>query len=341
MTERNPYSQYSFDTMDRGNSPRRRRAESFGERVVSRLTNPIFATGALLVTAAAFAGIIIASYPDAEEVNIPTIHADAGMLREQPEDRGGFQVAHQDSTVFSSIRSTALEESAPVEDLLAQEKPIDKLEAFAKEAESMFDSAKTPQPAEITAFEEEGSEAPSVIEITERTPEITSGTPANDNAASAAPVKMASAEKPVPAPAVKPGRSPETLAFVKSVLDEKDDKAAGRATSQAVDTQTSVTQPDRIEPAAGGAASTAAKAISGSYYVQLASVTSESGANGEWKKLQKTFSALSGAQYRVQRADVSGGTRYRIQAGPMSKEMAADLCNSIKAQKPGGCLVVK
>ncbi|MCB1721141.1 MAG: SPOR domain-containing protein [Alphaproteobacteria bacterium] len=35
------------------------------------------------------------------------------------------------------------------------------------------------------------------------------------------------------------------------------------------------------------------------------------------------------------------GTYYRIQAGPMSRASASDICDSIKAQKPGGCLVTQ
>jgi hypothetical protein len=51
---------------------------------------------------------------------------------------------------------------------------------------------------------------------------------------------------------------------------------------------------------------------------------------------------LSGAEYRVQRADLGAkGVFFRIQAGPMSKDSAKSVCDAIKASKPGGCVIVQ
>lgn len=98
-----------------------------------------------------------------------------------------------------------------------------------------------------------------------------------------------------------------------------------------------------IEPAAG-MASPAPKinAAPGGYFVQLASVPNRAGTEGEWKKLQKKFgSIIGGLKYRVQEASLGErGTFYRIQAGPISKESAEDICREVKAAS-GGCLVVK
>ncbi len=350
MTERNPYSPYSYDTFDKVPSSRRRNKESLKDRIVERFTNPVFAIAALLITGAAFAGIIIASYPDSDDVaDVPVITADAGALREEPADRGGFEVAHQDSTVFNNIRSAELQEKPPVEDLLQKEKPIDKLEAFAKEAENMFDEENSPPSemadAKAAAVEAADAATSPPTEITEAE-DIPVGEAANDNGAAAAAKTVKVEQKvekialtDVPATTAKAGTAPDTLAFVKSVLNEKDSKAAGTETS--INTQSAITSPSAIEPAAG-AASAAKTAATGSYYVQLASVDAESKAPIEWKNLQKKFSALSGQQFRVQRADIpSKGIFYRIQAGPMDKETASTVCNSIKAQKPGGCLITK
>lgn len=349
MTERNPYSRYNYDTFDQTPLTRRRGQEdTLKERIMARFSNPVFATAALLLAGVAFAGIIIASYPDSsEDADVPIVQADAGALREQPEDRGGFEVAHQDSTVYSNIRAAELQETAPVEDLLAKEKPIDKLEAFAKEAESMFDEeAAPPQPAETAAAEAASETTPPPTELkAEAEAEIQAGEPSNDNLKT---VKIEQKVEKVPlveggtpvAKTVPAGTSPDTLAFVKSVLNEKDAKSAGEAPTQAVNTQADTIQPQAIEPAAG-AATGAKTTASGSYYVQLASVDAESKASVEWKNLQKKFSSLSGQQFRVQRADLAKGTFYRIQAGPMDKATATSVCDSIKAQKPGGCLLVK
>lgn len=98
-----------------------------------------------------------------------------------------------------------------------------------------------------------------------------------------------------------------------------------------------------IEPASG-MASPAPKinAAPGGYYVQLASVPNRAGTEGEWKKLQKKFgSIIGGMKYRVQEASLGErGTFYRIQAGPISKDSAEDICREVKAAS-GGCLVVK
>ena len=92
-----------------------------------------------------------------------------------------------------------------------------------------------------------------------------------------------------------------------------------------------------IAPAAGFAITP------GTHYVQLGSVKSQAGASSQWGVFKRKYSdELQDVKYRVERADLGErGTFYRIQAGPMSGESATEICNSIKAQTPGGCLVVK
>ncbi len=95
-----------------------------------------------------------------------------------------------------------------------------------------------------------------------------------------------------------------------------------------------------IEPAAGVATPSTGNAY-GVYYVQLASITDASRAPAEWVKIQKQYGVLTNSSYRVENANVKGRTYYRIQAGPMSRIRANDVCDALKrAQKPGGCLVV-
>ena len=133
MTKRNPYLQHTYESFDQPVPPKRPPQEpGFAERILGsdmfeRVRSPIFATAALLLTGAAFAGIIIASYPDADQPgdNIPVITADAAPLREAPSDPGGMAVAHEDSTIYGSIRSAGLQETPPVENLLAAEKPVE------------------------------------------------------------------------------------------------------------------------------------------------------------------------------------------------------------------------
>ena len=168
-----------------------------------------------------------------------------------------------------------------------------------------------------------------------------------------APEVIASAAQEVPTPSAVPtsektdpgtkpeqlhaaGSSPETLAFVRSVLDKKDATKTAPATNTAsLDAAARVAA--QTEPAAGS------DIPAGGYYIQLGSVTSPDGAEKEWGKIQQNFATqLGGMSHRVQEANLGErGTFYRIQAGPTTKDVAAQICNDIKAQKPGACLVVQ
>lgn len=79
------------------------------------------------------------------------------------------------------------------------------------------------------------------------------------------------------------------------------------------------------------------------HFVQLASIRDQGEAAKAWGALQKEFSGLlDGFSYRALAADIPGkGTYYRIQAGPMDESAARRLCDSIKARKKEGCLVVR
>ena len=81
---------------------------------------------------------------------------------------------------------------------------------------------------------------------------------------------------------------------------------------------------------------------SGDYFIQLASIKYKSRAEAEWTKLQQKYGQLSGYGHRVESADLGErGMYYRIQAGPMAKDEASSVCDSIKRITPGGCLVKK
>lgn len=350
MIKRNPYLQHTYESFDQPVPPRRHSQEEsltervFGPEMAARFRSPLFATAALLLAGAAFAGIIIASYPDsgASDENIPVVTADASPLREVPSEPGGMDVANEDSTIFNSIRSAELQETAPIENLLADEQPVDTQTALVAEQPAEVAAAvepasgdlEAPPPSEMA----DATAAPVTGEVKEagepKTPDVTvaeaHGIPMkSDNEAAE------SAEKPTMAPAAT---TPETLDYVRSVLEKKDAEAGTKtASADATAERVAATEP------ASGAATTAGAAISpGSSFVQLASISSESAASKEWTKLQKSHPSLAGLEYRVQRADLGAkGVFFRIQAGPMSKDSAKSVCDSIKAQKPGGCIIVQ
>jgi cell division protein FtsN len=80
---------------------------------------------------------------------------------------------------------------------------------------------------------------------------------------------------------------------------------------------------------------------SGTTYIQLAAVKSDDDAKKKWSQLQGKYSSLKSLSLRVKKADLgSKGVFYRVQAGPMSADMAATTCSKIKSAG-GDCLVVK
>ncbi len=343
----------------------------YGEEpgMISKLMRrPAVATALLLVAAGVLAGVFMLSYPGSsdDQGNLPVIKADASSVKMPPENFGGMDIPNADSTIF---QTGSVNEAPPVENLLEDEPPVSKLEAFAEEAKDMMQEEK---PADLAEVDPDAAAAAAAEPVEEKAPEAVSAAPVEDKkeevavaaepsedvlqditpevpAPAAVPGMKARVAEKAAAPAVRaedvytPGSSPETLAFVRSVLDKKDDepKKEAAATNSAKDDAEIVKGEAiaEIQPAAGNSASAIKP---GNYYVQLVSVTSQSGAHTEWTKLQKTYSALKGADYRVQETNLGErGTYYRVQAGPMSKGSADDICSKIKAQKPGGCLVVK
>lgn len=247
------------------------------------------------ITLAVFGGILWVAYPGSQRVGpdgeVPILRADADPFKVAPDEPGGMNVPHRDSTVFSSLRS---QDEGRVENLLADEPsedPIPKSQLFAGLNTEIAEDVTEPPSGDRVA--------PLPAEQFPPQPE------ARDN---------------VDTPAIK---APEKVAAVQPApkpVPKEAEKTSARAAA-------------KIEPAAGSEA--------GSFYAQIASVTSESAAAAEWKKLQSSFSSLSGADHRVQRADLGAkGVYYRIQAGPLSRDKADSLCSEIKKARPGGCLVV-
>ncbi len=304
----------------------------FEEPVKKRKRGPIRTVLMVVAALVVLGAVFWISYPRSAsqtEENIPVIRADAEPYRVSPEDPGGMEIPHRESTVFDTLREArSLDEVPPIENLLEDgEEPMDREELFAG-------LSITEEPEEETPAAEDVK--PVATEITERIFESTAPgapvpkakpvakkaepAPASDSAlvvAKAEPVSSPVEKKPPPASAITQRITPETLAFVRSALKAEEQKA--------VDT----------EPAAGGPAS-------GDFYVQLGSVGTRDGAKAEWSRLRKRFGAeLSSYDYRIQEADLGArGIFYRIQAGPVARDQADRTCASIKAQKPGGCLVV-
>ncbi len=355
MTEDNLQRSYGYDhytQSGQGAAHKRGIIEKlFGARMARRIKSPLFIGTALVITGAIFVSFMGSDSPDGyDQGDIPIVKADVMPFKVVPVDAGGMEIPNRESTVYSTMREASLDESAPVESLLGdQAEPMDKLAKFAAEVEAndAFIS-DTVSKEKVEAVEVRASAVESLIPAKTVKVEKASDTINKDKNFYDA------------------GSSPETLAFVRSVLDRKDKKMTGGtrditaslvpAKKQAPASVALVAAEDTgilnpvaaprlagIQPAAGVEAPRTSAPSPATYYVQLGSVTSEEGARSEWKRLMRSFSAeLTGMDHRVKQADLGErGIYYRIQAGPMSREMASEMCSSIKAQKPGGCLVTR
>jgi len=357
MTQDDQFHQYGYDhylKAPKGKTagvirPRRKSAK---EKFMARFENPVFATIALLSVGVIFAGVLVMSYPSGpdDEKDIPIVTADLRPVKVQPGSRGGMKVPYSDSTVLSDVGrdSDGWERDPGVENLLASVE-----ETLASKEEELARATENALPVGVStadkglgkgeAQESKKQQADPAILLQKIEKPSADVSAQNESAESDERPKLHAA-----------ATSPETIDFVKSVLDkdEKPDQEAAKAVSapktvppkEAPAKIARVPAADilsKIEPAAG-AASPAVDLVKGTYYVQLASIKVRDRADGEWKKFQAKYAPLMRADYRVQAANLGErGVFYRIQAGPFSKAQANKICDSIKAQKPGGCLVVK
>ncbi|HBR69475.1 MAG TPA: hypothetical protein DEA55_08890 [Rhodospirillaceae bacterium] len=334
----------------------------FGPNIAAQMKSPLVATCLLLLVGIGFAGIIIASYPDAaedEDVAVPVVQADAGPIKADPDSPGGMDIPFRDSTVFDTVQGPVNQNAEqPIENLLAsdeQEEAVDKMAAIGEQVEEAV-----PDAAEDEADDSAADATGGVTIVKQEVVNI----PPEELARPTKPgtVTETAAHRPE---LHTPGASPDTIAFVQSVLEKKDGAEAAApaqaianakasqeaaAAAERVVAEVAVPSADEaeqaaaVEPAAGAASGAISSvAAPGDYFVQLASVPTKDATTAEWAKLQKKFSSeLAGLDYNVQEANLGArGTFYRVRVGPYSKEYAASLCDRIKAQKPDACLVTK
>jgi cell division septation protein DedD len=85
-----------------------------------------------------------------------------------------------------------------------------------------------------------------------------------------------------------------------------------------------------------------AAATGGGFRIQLGSLKTAEDADRTAEKLKQTYAdLLGGLTFSVVRADLGDrGTFFRIQAGPLDRETATDLCAKLSARKQG-CIVVR
>lgn len=294
---------------------------------------PVFAVGFLI---GLLGYLVVQSMPD-ENGNmsasqVPVVKAEAEPYKVVPEDRGGMEIAHQDSTIYQAMRGEGPDESPQterIENLLSDES-MDSDETLRSQRARNFAGLKTEE-------EKEKKENIVIADISEPMP----GRVPNDDMldrSARAPKTPKEPETPDPSAAD---------AGVHESLDDIIARAAGRkaGTQENNDTQM-IAQAEalaRMEPAAGTMGQKSVlDAAQKTHYVQLSSVREESAAQSAWSGMQKKYGVLQDAAYRVQKADLGArGTFYRLQAGPFPEDYANQVCTAIKSQSGGSCLVVR
>jgi hypothetical protein len=315
-------------------------------------TRPFWSTGITLLLMFMLGFGLWAVYPktgeERENAPVPIVRADVKPMKVVPEDPGGMEIPYRESTVFGAIDESSQEKQAKVEQLLpASETPMERDEIFARLEAEMSEEKKAeakiveepkfshevikPQiPPELLAKMEKGEQ----VDI--KMPEVKTS---KSEEAAEQPVRTAAEVK-----TEKLEASNVIESFKKPVkITVADPEASDEKVAKDEDTIVVLAKEiANTEPSSGAMATEPVK-VQGVYYVQLGSVKNEAGIETEWKRLQKSFGdLLSGLSYRVKEADLGErGTYYRIQGGPLPEEKAYTLCSDIKAQKPGGCLVIK
>jgi hypothetical protein len=262
----------------------------------------------------------VISFSDAAEAqdDLAALHAQAG---------GAIDVTYGNNTDNVSVASVANEISvAPSAEL---EKPVaeDILQKIGSTKEMNGDSEQVAHYSK--AFVDMTAKA--AVSAKPAPPLSVAASLLSEPTTSSQAASVASANKPTYSDLHGAGQSPETLDYVRSVLDKNSQDSGG-------------VQVHGVEPASGTVAEASPDITlgAGSFFVQLASITDAKRAPEEWAKMQNKYSVLEASRFRVQEASLPGGTFYRIQAGPMSKDSATQVCDSLKqANKPGGCLVVQ
>lgn len=279
------------------------------------------------VTLLSFAAIIWYAYPTAQEKyagkDIPLITAEKTAYKFKPEDPGGMEVPHQDSTVFAPLEKggdKAVEKLRP-----APEEPLDKSAALAQPLK------KPPidtQPKDMTLS--------TIQEIPEKT-----GVPEKVETlvSPPKPVEKAEASKPQPKPdPKKPEAKPVAKAETKPVAPKTEAKAETKPTIVAVESQPL----PPLAPAAPAPVVANKPPVTGGVYIQLGAYRDLAGAKADWVQLQKKHSELKGLSMHTEVVNIAGkGALTRLQAGKVAEARAKEICSLMKARGNSGCMVVR
>lgn len=310
----------------------------------------------------------------------PLLEADAAPTKSRPQDPGGYEVPHQDKMVYERLNSVPAkpglerllpppEQPLPRPVVSPQVPPLQPAPVVA-----VADVPAPQPPAPASAPQAQ----PTVVASAPPASALVPAPPATGQSSQLAALPAAPAKpKPVapkPGPAAIPAVPPADAA-ASGTKNGKNTRNTNNATGtaaphlQAPPAQPPVnaaalpptvqtkqappapakTAPASLTPPATASASGTLVAPSarpagsvgrGGWRVQLASVPSESQAQGEWKRLSSRHAdVLGGLGVNFAQATINGGTYYRVQAGVMDETRARSVCAALKAQSVG-CILV-
>lgn len=286
--------------------------ENLGSFYMGRMRPPpepkrVMPKGALTIVALlAFAAIIYAAYPSGQEkysgLDVPVITADKETYKFTPDDPGGMEVRHQDSTVFAPLEKANGKE---VEKLLPNaEEPLDKKETLGEKVKL---DEKSPK-----------------LNLDLQMKEVAAGT---EKVISKADAKKAEVLKLEPAKDSKKEELKKEIAKEDAKAEEKSEEKVAAAPVAAVKT----------EEASPAKLASGFYMQLGSYRDITGAKTDWAMLQ---KKYPQFLKGLSMKTEKVDLA--AKGVWTRLYAGPLSEGKARETCASLKTLNPsGGCIVAK
>lgn len=293
----------------------------------------------LLVCAVIIAGGLVWYSTHNDNGTVPIIRADNSPIKERPNERGGMNIAHKDSTIYNTMRGG---EQGHVENLLA-ERPTqgsvnrDELFAGIKAQQAKKQQEKTtileqniietpPQHNEENS--EENSQAPALIaaQSVSITPKAE---PANDTA------KRRIVNVTTPTARPQHAAKAPAVASAQSAAKPTDKKELTNLLAEVQGLKIDPIQ--RKKPAPAKPATFKA----GNHYIQIGSLRSEAAAKSHWAARKKEFAtALAGFSLRIEHIEIAQrGSFYRVQGGAVSKDTAKSACAAINARHNNSCIV--
>jgi hypothetical protein len=302
-----------------------------------RMRNRLLVLVALVVIGGGAAWAWISSHR-APDGPVPVIAADTTPEKVKPEDEGGMQVPNQNVQILDNMnggQSTAEQQQTVMPPPEQPVSPPTTETTDQATAEAQPPAVSDTKPAET---------APTPPAITDQAPPPVVDAPAIPSVSAPEPGQTAATATPAP---VVPEPQPQTATPAPAESTPAPATTAEKPAEPAPAPAPVAETPKAAEPTQTAATPTApaqpsvAPTAGGNARIQLAAVKSEALANDQWAKFQKAHPDLLGAlTLNVQKVTVNGGTLYRIQAGPLSKAQAKDLCVKLKAQKQD-CIVAK